>query len=188
MTANLVHTQRYGRGLVLIGYRGSGKSTVGKIIAERLNRPFLDSDLEIEARSGRTIAAVFAEEGEPSFRDWEEQTIADLVGRYPDAVIATGGGVVLRAANRRRIREFGFVAWLWARPEELARRLEADSRSLASRPALTCEGTLGEIVQVLAERAPVYRETAHETVDTGGKSPDMVASAVVSCWLPGLDW
>ncbi len=132
MTASPLFSHRAGRGLVLIGYRGSGKSTVGKIIADRLDRPFRDTDLEIETRSGRSIATIFAEEGEPSFRDWEERTLTELAGEFPDAVLATGGGVVLREANRRRIRDFGFVAWLQAPPEELARRLETDPRSPAS--------------------------------------------------------
>ena len=73
-------------------------------MAERLNRPFLDTDLEIEARSGRSIAAIFAEDGEPAFREWEERTLAILTGEYPAAMLATGGGVVLREANRRRMR------------------------------------------------------------------------------------
>jgi len=185
MTANSSLGNRRGRGLVLIGYRGSGKSTVGKIIADRLNRPFVDADLEIEARSGRSIAVLFAEEGEPSFRDWEEQTIAALVGEFPEAVLATGGGVVLREANRRRIRDFGFVAWLRAQPEELARRLETDPRSPAGRPALTREGMLGEIVQVLAARTEVYQEMADATIETDGTRPDLVASALIERWLEG---
>jgi shikimate kinase len=186
MTANPLLSHREGRGLVLIGYRGSGKSTVGKIVADRLDRPFLDTDLEIEARSGRSIAAIFAEEGEPSFRDWEERTIAELVSEFPEAVLATGGGVVLREANRRRIRDFGFVAWLQTQPEELARRLQTDPRSPASRPALTHEGTLGEIVQVLAARISFYQQMADATVETEGKSPDLVASALIDQWLLGL--
>ncbi len=183
MTANPLLSPRHLRGLVLIGYRGSGKSTVGKLIADRLNRRFLDTDFEIEARSGRSIATIFAEEGEPSFRDWEERTIAELVGEFPEAVVATGGGAVLREANRRRIRDFGFVAWLRARPEELARRLSTDPRSTASRPALTHEGTLGEIVQVLAARVSFYEEMADATVDTEGESPELVASALIDRWL-----
>jgi shikimate kinase len=94
--------------------------------------------------------------------------------------------VVLREANRRRIRDFGFVAWLRARPEELARRLETDPRSPASRPALTREGgALGEIVQVLAARTAIYQEMADATLETEGKSPDLVASALIDHWLPG---
>ncbi len=185
MTENSLLERRNRRGLVLIGYRGSGKSTVGKIIADRLNRPFLDTDLEIEARSGRSIAALFAEEGEATFRDWEERTLAVLAGENPQAVLATGGGIVLREANRRRIHDFGFVAWLSAQPQELARRLEADPNSLTSRPALTRGGTLGEIGHVLAERAPFYQQMADATIETEGKSPDLVASALIDLWLLG---
>ena len=186
MTANPLFSHRNGRGLVLIGYRGSGKSTVGKIVADRLNRPFRDTDLEVEARSQRSIAAIFADLGEPSFRDWEERTIAELVAGIPDAVLATGGGVVLRPTNRQRLRAFGFVVWLAADPEELARRLATDSQSATSRPALTREGTLNEIVRVLAARFQLYQETADVTVETVGKSPDLVASAIIDCWLGEL--
>jgi shikimate kinase len=185
MTGNPQLSSQNARGLVLIGYRGSGKTTIGKVIAERLGRPFWDTDLEIEARSGRSIAAIFAGEGEPSFRDWEERMIAELVGDYPAAVLATGGGAVLREVNRRRIREFGFVAWLQARPEELARRLEADPRSAASRPSLTGERIIDEIVKVLAERSPLYHDMADAIVETEGKSPDRVASTLIERWLLG---
>jgi shikimate kinase len=81
-----------GRGLVLIGYRGTGKSTVGRILAERSGRRFLDSDREIEARSGRSIGSIFALCGEPAFRDWEERILAELVAESPGAILATGGG------------------------------------------------------------------------------------------------
>jgi shikimate kinase len=143
----------------------------------------VDTDLEIEARSGRSIAAIFAEEGEASFRDWEERTIAVLAGEHPEAVIATGGGIVLREANRRRIRDFGFVAWLRARPDELARRLEADPRSATTRPPLTRAGTVAEIAEVLVERTPFYQETANAIVDTEGESPDSIASALIERWF-----
>ena len=130
------------RGLALVGYRGTGKSTVGRILSDQLGRPFLDLDVEIEALLGRSISAIFAEWGEPVFRDWEEQTLADLVEKFPTAVMATGGGAILREANRRRIRDFGFVVWLTAGPAELARRLAADPGGLPVRPALTPAGTV----------------------------------------------
>ena len=125
------HRPARGAGLALIGYRGTGKSTVGRILADRLDRPFLDADLEIEARAGRSIASIFAEWGEPAFRDWEERTLVELTATYPDAILATGGGAVLRASNRELLARFGFVVWLRAEPAELARRLEADQ---AQRP------------------------------------------------------
>ncbi len=103
---------------------------------DRSQRTFLDADLELEARAGRSVSAIFAEEGEPVFRDWEERTLAELIEQSPTAVIATGGGAVLREANRRRLRDFGFVVWLTAEPAELACRLRSDPRGLAARPAL----------------------------------------------------
>jgi shikimate kinase len=105
-----------------------------------------------------------------------------LTASYPGLVLATGGGAVLREANRRRLRDFGFIAWLTARPEELARRLQADPRGLAERPALTPAGTLEEIIQVLDARTPLYRELADAIVETGGRSPDEVADAILECW------
>src|SRR4051812_50028370 len=89
------------RGLALVGMRGSGKSTVGRILASRLSRPFLDADDALEARVGRPIASLFAREGEPYFRDWEERILAELTAGHPRAILATGGGGDLREANRR---------------------------------------------------------------------------------------
>ena len=93
------------QGLALVGLRGTGKSTVGRILAERLGRPFADADVELAARAGRPIRAIFAELGEPGFRDLEEETLAALVAG-PPLVLATGGGAVLRETNRARLREF----------------------------------------------------------------------------------
>lgn len=172
------------RGLVLIGYRGTGKSTVGRILAERLGRPFLDSDREIEALSGRSIRSIFTESGEPAFRDWEERALAAIIARNPGAILATGGGAVLRETNRQGLRRFGFVVWLTADPEVLARRLEADQRGLAARPALTTAGTLDEIVQVLMARSPLYAELADAVIPTDRKEPHEVARTIIQCWTP----
>ncbi|MGP0068289.1 MAG: shikimate kinase [Isosphaeraceae bacterium] len=171
-----------GPGLVLIGYRGTGKSTVGRILAGRLGRIFLDCDLEIEARANRSIREIFAELGEPAFRDWEERTLAELTAGSPATVLATGGGAILRESNRRRLRDFGFVAWLTARPSVLACRLEADQRGLAERPALTSAGTLEEIVQVLRMRTPLYEGLADVAIETEEKSPDQVADSILDRW------
>jgi shikimate kinase len=171
------------RGLVLIGYRGTGKSTVGQILAERSGRRLVDCDREIEARSGRSIRSIFADSGEPAFRDWEERTLADLTAEAPGAILATGGGAVLRESNRRRLRGFGFVAWLTAVPDELARRLEADGGGLTNRPALTAAGTLDEIARVLAARTPLYQELADVVIPTDGRDPRDVAEAVLGWWM-----
>lgn len=167
--------------LVLVGYRGTGKSTVGRILAERLGLPFADADVELEALVGRPIAAIFAEQGEPAFRDWEERVLHDLSTR-PGMIVATGGGVVLRERNRSLLKSFGFVAWLTADPEVVAGRLRADPGGLAIRPALTTDGTLGEIARVLEERTPLYRAVADAIVDTNRRTPAETAAAILDLW------
>jgi shikimate kinase len=175
---------RRGHGLALIGYRGSGKSTVGRILADRLHRTFLDCDLELEARSGRSISGIFAERGEGAFRDLEERTLDELLAASPEAIVATGGGAVLRERNRLLLRNFGFVVWLTAEEDELARRIESHRRQspAAERPPLTPAGTLGEIVQVLAARTPLYRDLADLIVDTAGRKPEEVAAIIMASW------
>jgi shikimate kinase len=179
MRGDSVSSTRPGRGLALVGYRGTGKSTVGRLLAGWLNRDFVDVDLEIEARSGRSIAAIFAQSGERDFRDREERTLAELFEQFPQAVVATGGGSVLREENRQRMRAFGYIVWLTALPEELARRLMADEHSGSGRPALTPAGAIEEISQVLGERMPIYAAIADLAINTCGMSPEEVASAIL---------
>jgi shikimate kinase len=176
---------RPGRGLVLVGYRGTGKSTVGRLLAGTMGRKFIDVDLEIEARSGRSIGAIFAQWGEPVFRDWEERTMAELLEQYPLAVVAPGGGSVMREVNRSRIRAFGHIVWLTADADELARRLAGDERGQESRPALTSRGMIEEIAHVLRERKPIYEGLADLVVETGGKNPEEVAGAIL---LSAASW
>jgi shikimate kinase len=171
-------------GLALVGYRGTGKSTVGRIVASRVDRPFLDVDSEIEARAGRSIAAIFAEWGEPAFRDWEERTLRELAVRYPGAVLATGGGAVLRPANRRLLADFGLVIWLQAEPAELARRLQADLDIGSRRPSLTPAGTIAEIAHVLDSRRTLYHEVADASIDTLGRTPGEIAELILGLWTP----
>jgi shikimate kinase len=184
MTSDLARPSSNGHGLALIGYRGTGKSTVGRILARRLKRTFRDCDREIEARAGRSIRSIFSQSGESAFRDWEERILAELTADRPAIILATGGGAVLRETNRHRLRDFGFVVWLKAEPSEVARRLEADPRGLADRPALTLAGTLDEIVQVLEARVPLYQELADAVVETGERSPDEVADIILEFWKP----
>lgn len=171
-----------GRGLALVGYRGTGKSTIGRLLAEQLRRPFVDADDLIVDRAGRTIKAIFEESGEPVFRDWEERVLREVADDHPSAVLATGGGAILRESNRRLLRSFGLVVWLRADPEELARRLEADAMARHDRPSLTSAGTLQEIRDVLEFRAPLYRATAHVEVDTQGETPSEIAGSILEHW------
>lgn len=171
-----------GNGLALVGYRGTGKSTIGRRLADRLGRPFIDADDLIVDRAGRTIKAIFEESGEPVFRDWEERVLREVADDHPGAILATGGGAILRESNRRLLRSFGLVVWLRADPEELARRLETDAMARHDRPSLTSAGTLQEIRDVLEFRAPLYREAAHVEVDTQGKAPAEIVEEVLGHW------
>ena len=170
------------RGLALVGYRGTGKSTVGRILAERTGRPFVDTDREIEARAGRSIRSIFALDGEAAFREWESRVLRDLTARLAGGVVATGGGAVLLDANRKALRDFGFVIWLSADPDTLARRLQSSHRGVEDRPSLTPAGTLAEIADVLEARSALYREAAHAVVETAGRTPEEVADAVLDAW------
>jgi shikimate kinase len=172
------------QGLALVGTRGTGKSTVGRILAERLVRPFLDADVELEEKLGRSIAAIFAADGEAFFRDREEQVLSDLTARHPGAILATGGGVVLRETNCRALRSFGFVVWLWTEPALAARRLQADPRGLELRPALTPAGTTEELAGVLEARTPLYQSVADTVVDTTGRTAEDVAEVILGLWNP----
>lgn len=148
--------------LILIGLPGSGKSTVGRQLARRLQLPFTDSDHEVERRIGCTIREYFEREGEPAFRDIEEAVIEDLT-QGPSGVLATGGGAVLREASRARLRQSGQVMYLRSTPEELFRRLRQDSH----RPLLQVADPLDRLRTLYRERDPLYRETCHFVIETG---------------------
>lgn len=171
--------------LKLIGYRGTGKTTVARQLALALGWDWVDADVEVELRAGRSIAAIFADSGEAAFRDLESQVLADLVTR-DRAVVALGGGVVLRPENRARLAEGGPVVWLRADPETILARVEADATTAARRPQLTSRGGLEEVRQLLAQREPWYRQCASLEVDTRGKSPAEIAAEIVAALpLPG---
>jgi shikimate kinase len=172
-----------GRLLFLVGYRGSGKTTVARLLAERLRWQWLDADDVLEATCGRTVRQVFAEEGEGGFREREAALLTELCLREQH-VIATGGGVVLGPENRRRLREAGMVVWLTADAETLWRRLQQDATSPERRPALTVGG-LAEIEELLRLREPYYREVAKLVVDTSRRTAPEVADFILA-GLPNL--
>jgi shikimate kinase len=172
--------------LALIGYRGSGKTAVAQAVALRLGWDWVDADVEIELRAGKSIAAIFADDGEQSFRDLEHTVLAELIHRRR-TVLAFGGGVVLRAGNRRLLRSAcepggGKVVWLKASPETLWRRIQADPATAQRRPNLTVAGGLDEIGQLLGQREALYRECADYEIDTDGKLLAEVASEIVA-WM-----
>ena len=167
------------RHLYLIGYRGTGKSTVGRLLAEVLGLTFVDLDQQIEAAAGTSIAGIFAAEGEAGFRDRES---AALFQSTPPSVIATGGGIVLREENRRHLKASGFVVWLQASAEAIWGRIQADTATAARRPNLTVGGGLSEIVELLAVRQRFYEEVSDATVPTDGRSPEAVATSILTLY------
>lgn len=160
----------------LIGYRGTGKSTVARLLAQRLGWTAVDADEWLEARASRTIRQIFAEDGEPVFRDLEAATIRELV-RLDRQVVALGGGAVLREENRSALRG-GKTVWLTATPDALWKRISLDATTGERRPNLTNTGGVEEVRQLLAKREPLYRTSADWTLDTETRSPEEVAEAI----------
>ena len=172
--------------LSLIGYRGTGKSTVARMIALALGWEWIDADVEIEWRAGKSIRAIFEDEGEPAFRDLESAVLADL-RRREQIILALGGGVVLREQNRQVIKQAGPAVWLQASAETLAERIAADVTTTERRPNLTARGGITEIIAMLATRAPLYRDCATLAVDTEGKSAAQVADEIVAWYRQTSD-
>ena len=165
--------------LTLIGYRATGKTTLARRLALRLAWDWVDADVEIERRAGKSIARVFAEDGEPVFRDLEAAVIAELC-RRPRLIVAAGGGAPLREESRRAMRNSGRVVWLTATPETILARMTGDATTADRRPSLTNLPPRGEIEQLLSRREPIYREAAHLVIDTEGKSPEQLTEEILA--------
>jgi shikimate kinase len=164
--------------LTLIGYRATGKTTLAKLLAERLGWDWIDADVEIECRASKKIARIFAEEGEPAFRQLEAQVIAELC-RRDRLVLAAGGGAPLRPESRRAMHEGGKVVWLTARAETILARMSSDATTATQRPNLTDKDPLEEIIHLLEVRTPIYQESSHWMVDTEGKTPADLATEII---------
>ena len=166
----------------LVAMPGGGKSTVGRHLARQLGLRFVDADAEIEQRIGCPIRVFFEREGEARFRDIEEEAIAGLAARE-GFVIATGGGAVLREANRRQLHERTTAIYLRSTPEELFRRLRHDTH----RPLLQVSDPLRKLRELYGERDPLYRATAHFVIETGRPSvPTLVNMVLMQLELAGL--
>jgi shikimate kinase len=166
--------------LFLIGYRGSGKTTVARLLAGQLGWRWLDADTVLEERFGRSIRQIFTDEGEAGFRDKEAAVLADLC-QLDRHVIATGGGVVLRPENRRLLKNAGRVVWLTADASTLFQRMQADASTTERRPALTVGG-IAEVEELIGARAPLYRACADLVVDTANLTPEKVADTILA-WM-----
>lgn len=160
--------------IALVGLPGSGKSTIGRQLARRLNLAFLDTDQVIEQRLGCSIREYFEREGEASFRDIEQSVIDDVTQTH-SGVISTGGGSVLRPANREHLHERAQVVYLRSSPEEIFRRLRHDT----IRPLLQVDDPLSRLRDLYAVRDPLYLETAHFVVEIGRPSAASLLNMVV---------
>src|SRR5689334_15461076 len=161
--------------IFLVGMMGAGKTTLGKALARRLHREFIDTDKVLVERTGVSVTTIFEIEGEEGFRRRESAVLAELAQR-PGCVIATGGGAVLSQENRRLMRESGTVVYLRARLDSLWERTRQDT----SRPLLRTPDPRATLAELLEKRDPLYREAAHITVDTGFQSAATLVSRVVT--------
>ncbi|MEM1011924.1 MAG: shikimate kinase [Planctomycetota bacterium] len=152
--------------LILLGPRGSGKTTLGRGLVRELRLPFVDTDAEIERAAGRTIAEIFADEGEDGFRDRETDALRGCLAR--DGILATGGGIVVREENRRLLQSIDAPrVLLLADVGLLAHRITNDPTSTSTRPSLTHHEVGDEVALLLEKRMPWYESVATHTVDTG---------------------
>jgi shikimate kinase len=162
------------RHVILVGMMGSGKTTVGRILAERLGRPFIDSDEQVEARTGRTLREIWEEDGEAAFRALERDALVEALRSDEPTVIAAAGGTVLDAGNRDALRAAGTVLWLQAPPEVLAARVDE-----AGHRPLLADDPLGTLRRLDAERASLYFDVADVVVGVGDTDLECVVDKVV---------
>ncbi len=171
--------------LFLIGPRGSGKSTVARLLARELGWNWFDADEELESRYGQSIRAIFESEGEAGFRDKEAAVLVDLC-RLRQQVIATGGGIVLREKNRELLRRSGSVVWLTSDVDTLWQRVQADDATMERRPPLTVGGR-AEMEEILRIRESLYRQCADLIIDTAGRTPAEIVAEIL-IWAKQLGW
>ncbi len=164
------------RNLVLLGFMGTGKSALGRRVAALAGCLFLDMDAELERRAGKPISRIFAEDGEPAFRGMESALAAEW-GRREGAVIACGGGVVLRAENLQALGENGLLVCLTASPEAILQRTARSKQ----RPLLAGEDPAQQIRALLAARAPLYAQIPVQ-FDTAAGDPDTLAARLLDLW------
>ncbi|MDR5780497.1 shikimate kinase AroK [Caballeronia sp. LZ065] len=160
--------------IFFVGLMGAGKTTVGRAVARRLQRSFIDSDHEIEARTGARIPVIWELEGETGFRQREANVIDELSQRS-GIVLATGGGAVLHPENREHLKNRGIVIYLRANPHDLWQRTRRDK----NRPLLQTEDPRGKLEALFQSRDPLYHETAHFVVETGRPTVNALVNMVL---------
>lgn len=157
--------------IALIGLPGSGKTTLGRILARNLKIPFVDADATFEQHVGTSIRAFFEQNGENAFRELEAELLLKILSRETPSLIATGGGVILRADNRQNLKKYSTVFYLKAQPEDIAQRMHNDS----ARPLMQGFDPAQRLRDLLQIRAPLYEQTAHYTVAGSRKASAQIA-------------
>jgi len=169
--------------IVLIGYRGTGKSVVGKLLAQKLNRQTISMDAEIVKKAGMSIPEFVAQNGWPKFRDLETEVARELAARE-SIIVDCGGGIIERPENIPALRTNGVIFWLQASVEVIVNRI-ADG---TERPALTEGKTFTEeVTEVLERRTPLYSEASQYTVNTDDMTPEQVADSILAIWSQAAD-
>jgi len=160
--------------IILIGYRCTGKTSVGKKISERLRMPFYDTDELVKNHTGKTIREIVEEEGWESFRK-EEKSVVRGLSSLVDTIIAAGGGAVVDAENKDALKRNGLFLWLTADVRTIVERMKNDRVAGEQRPPLSSDGLERETSEILKKRTPIYRQLADFTIDTSGKEIDAIA-------------
>lgn len=162
------------KNVILIGFMGCGKTTVGIRLSYRIRRVLEDTDKRIEREQGTIISEIFAQKGEEYFRELETDLLQRLAKEDYQRVISTGGGLPMREENRNLLRQIGTVVYLRIKPESVYERLKNDT----TRPLLQCEDPLSKIKDLMAQRAPLYEEAAHIIVDVDDKNMEEVLESI----------
>jgi len=165
--------------IVLIGYRCSGKTEVGKILARELEKDFLDTDELIEDNAGCSVEAIISRDGWNHFREIEKSLI-EKVSRRNNLIIATGGGVVMDEDNVKNLKKNAWIVWLNGESEVIRERMDKEQRSGKIRPSLTGEDPLEEIKQVMDVRIPFYKKAANFVVNTSNRTLEKVAASITN--------
>lgn len=169
--------------IVLIGYRCSGKTEVGKILAEELEKDFVDIDELLEEHAGCSIETIVSMDGWDHFREIERNMIGE-VSKKDNLIIATGGGVVMDERNIKNLKRNGWIVWLNGKREILKQRMDKEQKLGKIRPSLTGKDPLEEIKQVLDLRIPLYEKAAAFVVDTSTLTPREVAASIIKAFTP----
>lgn len=164
------------KNIILIGYMGCGKTTVGKSIAKATKYTFADTDEMIAAQQGRSISDIFAQDGEPAFRDMETALLVKMLTEKNDTrVISTGGGMPVRKENRQLLRQLGTVVYLRVKPETVYERIKDDT----TRPLLQCENPIERIREMIKSRGPAYEEAAELVIDVDNLTQREAAEQII---------